>query len=569
MENTFKIDRKYNRQFISNTFNPKNSNELELEYNKLLEKDISAPSGLQIFIEQWSELATIFDEAGALAYVNMTVDTKNKTYEEEYMHLLDNIYPICEKYENLLKEKFLASPALNELDQDYYSLFIKHTKSEKEIFRSENIELFTKDAKLSQNYQKITGGWMVDYEGQKYTVQQMAIFQENPDRNIREKSYRARVEVHLKDKDQLNDLYDEMLEVRTRIAKNAGFSNYRDYAFVQKGRFDYTPDDCLKMHDAIAETLVPLLTEWTKEKCGKLNIPSLRPWDLYVDPDSKGLIKAFETEQELCEKTQKVFSSLHPKIGNYFQYMRSNKLLDLSSREGKAPGGYMTDLSERRVPFIFMNAVGTKRDIETILHEGGHSFHSFEARDQSLKSYRSSPLEFAEVASMSMELLGRPYFHYIYNEEDIKRVKKEQLTKIIEFFPFMSMIDSFQHWVYTTEKNDRDARGAKWQELNKKFQPFLDMSGLEEIEKTRWQYPHVYTSPFYYIEYGIAQLGALQVWRNSLSDESKALELYLNGLSLGGSRALPELFSAAGIKFSMDRKTLQELVEIIKTEIAN
>ncbi|MCB1176425.1 MAG: M3 family oligoendopeptidase, partial [Leptospiraceae bacterium] len=476
-------------------------------------------------------------------------------------------YPICQEFEDKLNEKFLSSPYLNEIDQNYYGLFIKETKARKEIFRKENIELFTKDSLLSQEYQKIIGSWMVDFEGKKQTVQQVQIYQESPDREIREKSYLAKVKVHIDDAEKLNDIFDEMLIVRKKIAKNAGFENYRDYKFVENNRFDYSPKDCLEFHDAIAETIVPLLNELVDSKKSKLGVSSYRPWDMYFDPESRGIIKAFSNEDEFCEKVEKVFYSLGNVIGDYFKFMRENKLLDLTSREGKAPGGYMTDFSERRVPFIFMNAVGTKRDVDTLLHEGGHSFHSFEAREQGLKSYRSSPLEFAEVASMSMELLGRPYFHFVYSPEDTKAVKKEQLVKILEFFPFMAMIDSFQHWVYTTDKNGREERGNKWQELNKKFQPFLDMEGLEEIEKTRWQYPHVFTVPFYYIEYGIAQIGALQIWKNSLVDEKKAVKDYLNALSLGGSRPLPELFKAANIKFAMDKNTLKELVKLIKKEI--
>jgi oligoendopeptidase F len=562
------IHKEYPRNFLSKEFNPRIKEELENAYNQLLNSDINTLKDLEKFLDHWSELGSIIDQAGSIAYVDMTVDTKNKEYEEKYLHMVEVIYPICDKYENLLKEKFLSSSLLSELDSKYYSLFLKRTESEKKIFREENTPLFVEDAKLSQNYQKITGAWMVEYEGKKYTVQQMAIYQENPDREIREKTYKARVSVHLKDKDALENLYDEMLKVRTQIALNSGFQNYRDYAFVSKGRFDYTPDDCLRMHDAISETIVPLLVEWNKEKCKKLNIDTLRPWDLYVDPDGKGTIKAFETEEELCDKVENIFLNMNDLVGEYFRYMRQNKLLDLGSREGKAPGGYMTELSEVRVPFIFMNAVGSRRDVDTLLHESGHSFHAFQARDQVLKSYRSSPLEFAEVASMSMELLGRKYFHYVYNKEDRERVQKDQLIKIVEFFPFMSMIDSFQHWVYTTKNNDRVARGEKWTELNSRFQPFLDMSGLDEILKTRWQYPHVYTSPFYYIEYGIAQLGALMIWKNSLNDEKKAIKDYLFALSLGGSAPLPDLFKAANIEFVMDKKNLSELVNLIRDEIA-
>lgn len=557
----------YTRKFLSQDFNPKEEAQVEDAYKNLLEQDIQKKEDLELFLRHWSELGAVIDEAGSIAYVNMTCNTKDEQADKDYKHLVEKIYPICQIYEDKVQEKFLSSPALNELDQNYYGLFIKQTKNQKEIFRKENVDLFTKDSLLAQEYQKITGSWMVEFEGKKYTVQQMQVFQEHPDRDLRERAYRARVEVHLQDADKLDDLFDQMLEVRTKIAHNAGFENFRDYKFRANNRFDYTPQDCLEFHEAIAETIVPVLVELNKEKCKKLGIPTLRPWDLYVDPESKGIIKAFETEEEFTAKLQNVFDSMHSTLGEYFSYMRKNKLLDLSSREGKAPGGYMTELSERRVPFIFMNAVGTKRDVETLLHESGHAFHAFEARDQVLKSYRSSPLEFAEVASMSMELLGRKYYHYIYNQEDIPKIQKEQLIKILEFFPFMAMIDSFQHWVYTTKENDRIARGKKWQELNKKFQPYLDMSGLERIEQTRWQYPHVFTVPFYYIEYGIAQVGALQVWKNSLKNEKEAISQYLHGLSKGGSLPLPKLFEASGIQFSMKKETLKQLVALIQKEV--
>ncbi|MDX1961009.1 MAG: M3 family oligoendopeptidase [Leptospiraceae bacterium] len=561
------LNRVFQRNYLDKKFVPSEEAELQKAYEVLLERTIHSKEDLITFLEHWSELGSIIDEVGSLAYVNMTCNTEDKKQEELYLHMVEKIYPICHVYEDKVKNKFLTSEFLDELDKDYYGLFIKQTQTEKEIFREENTSLYTKDSVLSQEYQKITGGWMVTFEGREYTVQQMLVYGESKDREIREKAYRARMDVHVKDIEKLENLYDEMLITRNKIATNAGFKNFRDYKFTANLRFDYTPDDCLRFHDAIAETIVPLLTEWNRTKCSKLGIDSLRPWDLYVDPDSEGIIEAFKTEDEFTEKLEKVFTDVNPDLGKYFHFMRVNKYLDLSSRKGKAPGGYMTELSELRVPFIFMNAVGSKRDVETLLHEGGHAFHAFQASEQTLKSYRSSPLEFAEVASMSMELLGRPYLHHVYSEKDLQRVKIEQLTKIVEFFPFMSMIDSFQHWVYSTPKNGRVERGDKWLELGKKFQPFLDMSGMETIARTRWQYPHVYTVPFYYIEYGIAQIGALQVWKNSLKNEKNAIQEYLNGLTLGGSKSLPELFQAAGIRFAMDKSTLSELIDTIKREL--
>jgi len=557
----------FTRTFISKDFNPEIEDQVKLQYEALLSKNIQSESDLEEFLEIWSDFSSVLDESASLAYVNMTCNTKDKDAETKYLHLVENISPVCERYENLLKEKFLSSEFIGRIDNEYYALFIKKTRVEKEIFREENIELFTEDALLCQNYQKITGSWMVEFEGKKHTVQEMAPYLEKQDRDLRERSYMARVKVHLQDSGILDDLYDKMLNVRGRIAHNAGFTNYRDYKFKEKGRFDYTPDDCMRFHDAIGETVVPLLTEWMKKRAEKLKIPSIRPWDLNVDPDGFDVIHAFNSVEELCEKVGRVFYSMNPRISECFEVMREKNLLDLASREGKAPGGYMTELGERRLPFIFMNAVGSKRDVDTLLHEAGHSVHAFQARHQRLKSYRSSPLEFAEVASMSLELLGRPYFREVYKPEEVERVKQDQLKKIVEFFPFMSMIDSFQHWVYTNEINGREARGEKWQELNKKFQPYLDMTGLDAIEKTRWQYPHVYTVPFYYIEYGIAQIGALQIWKNSLKDEKNALGDYLRALSLGGSVSLPELFRSGGISFSMTKETLAELVKLIRDEV--
>lgn len=563
---TTSLGNKYPRNFIPAGFDPAVREDVEKALKNLTEKSIHLKSDIVPFIEHWSELYSIIHEAVSSAYVDMTCDTKNAEYEKKYLHLIENIIPVAEEYAQKLKQKLLASDGVALLPKDYYGIFLKSIKTETEIFREENLPLFVEDSRLSQKYQKISGAWMVEFEGKKYTMQQMAMFQESSDRITRKKAWLAKSEVSFADADRLDNLYDEMLVTRNRIAKNAGFKSYRDFMFKEKLRFDYTPDDCFSFHDAIEETIVPLLSDWMKEKAAKLGVETIRPWDIYADENGHGEIRAFENDAELIEKLQKVFHKVHNGAGNYFDYMVQNKLLDLPSREGKAPGGYMTELAERRVPFIFMNAVGTRRDVDTLLHEMGHAIHAFQARDHIVSSYRSSPLEFAEVASMSMELLGRKYFNHIYTPEQIEIVKTDQLKKIIEFFPFMAMIDAFQHWVYTTDNPDTIARGDKWLELAHRFQPYIDYSGLENYNRVRWQYPHVFTVPFYYIEYGIAQVGALQVWKNSLQNEKTAIQDYLHALALGGSKSLPELFTAAGIRFAMDKNTLQELVDLVRAE---
>ncbi|HMZ60004.1 MAG TPA: M3 family metallopeptidase, partial [Leptospiraceae bacterium] len=312
--------KKYERKFFSKTFDPRNREELEKEYIEFLKEDVQTKEGLERFTEKWSELAAIVDEAGSLSYVGMTSDTKNEKAEKDYLHLVENIFPLCQVYEDRVKEKFLSSPALNQLNSEYYALFIKQVRSEKEIYREENISLHTKDSLLAQNYQKITGAWMAEFEGKRRTMQEINVFLESPDRDLRERAYRTRVGVHLQDAENLENLFDEMLSTRAKIASNAGFSNYRDYKFVAGGRFDYTPSDCLRFHDAISETIVPLLSEWTKEKCNKLGISSLRPWDISADPEAKEQIRAFSSEEEFLEKTGKVFDSIHPRLGNYFQF---------------------------------------------------------------------------------------------------------------------------------------------------------------------------------------------------------------------------------------------------------
>lgn len=562
------LTKTWQRKFVPAQFSPESKDDVEKEFNSLLNSDVGTHKSLVKYLDHWSELMAVIEEAMSRAYVNMTIDTKNTEDEKKYMHIIEHIMPVMEDYLHKLKIKLFASPAVDMLDKDYYALFLKSAKTDTEIFKVENIPFFVEDTKLSQKYQKISGAWMVEFEGKKYTVQQMALFQEEQNRDLRERAYRAKTEVHMKDVPVLEDLYDAMLINRKKIAVGAGLSDYREYMFKAKHRFDYTPDDCLRFHDAIAEVIVPVLSEWMKVKTEKLKIGAIRPWDIYVDPDGHGVIKAFADDTELCSKVSRVFNNMDKNLGGYFDFMQKNQLLDLGSREGKAPGGYMTDLSERRVPFIFMNAVGSRRDVDTLLHEMGHSIHAFQAREQVLSVYRTSPLEFAEVASMSMELLARKYFDIIYTPEQIEIVKKDQLKKILEFFPFMSMIDSFQHWVYTNSVNGRIERGDKWQELAKRFQPFLDMSGMDDIARTRWQYPHIYTVPFYYIEYGIAQIGALQVWHNSLKiGEKHAINKYLEALQLGGSKPLPELFKTADINFAMDKKTLQELVNLIREEV--
>jgi oligoendopeptidase F len=415
---------------------------------------------------------------------------------------------------------------------------------------------------MEQEYSKIAGAEEAEFRGQVYTLPQLLPFLEEQDRETREGAWRARWGAKLKSAGVLDALYDRMYVVRQQTARNAGYTNFRDYMFERLKRFDYTPEDCLAFHAAIEKYVVPVVAKDWEDRHEKLGLETLRPWDLDVDPTGAERLKPFENVERLQEGCERIASKIDPQLGGFFRDMIDQGLLDLENRHGKAPGGYMDMLADTGVPFIFMNAVGTKDDVDTLLHEGGHSFHYCLARELPLPSYHGTTSEFSEVASMSMELLARPYLGEFYSEEELGRLLNDQLKDKLRFFPFMAMIDAFQHWMYTTEgEHGAEARKAKWTELEERFRPGIDWSGLEQFREIGWQYLHVFEVPFYYIEYGFAQLAALRIWLNSLEDERAAVEAYKRGLALGGSRPLPELFRAAGAEFALNDGAVKEIVD--------
>jgi oligoendopeptidase F len=429
--------------------------------------------------------------------------------------------------------------------------------------------LETEDAKLSQQYQKLSGALTVDFRGEEKTLVQMGRYMEEPDRALRQEAWELVAQRRLQEADQFDGILDAMLKLRSRIAGNSGFDNYRDYAFRRLGRFDYTPADCEKFHDAVERHIMPVMRELQVERRAQLKLQKLRPWDLAVDPLNRPPLKPFVRVDEMVSRTQKIFDRLDSELAGGFRQMQELQLLDLDNRKGKAPGGYQDTLNEARLPFIFMNAVGLQRDVETILHEAGHAFHALATRDEDLRAYRHAPIEFCEVASMSMELLGNRFIEEFYSEGDAKRARRVHLEGIVGVFPWIATVDAFQHWIYTHPKHTRDERRQAWLNLMGRFGGDVDWSGYEAARANLWHRQlHIFLHPFYYIEYGIAQLGALQVWANSNRDQKKALNDYKKSLALGGSRPLPELFQAAGCQFEFSEKTLQPLAKTLRKELA-
>jgi oligoendopeptidase F len=442
-------------------------------------------------------------------------------------------------------------------------------KNHVELFRAENVALETEEAKLCQQYQKLSGALTVNFRGSEKTLVQMGRYLEEPDRALRQEAWELVAKRRLQEADKFEEIFDELVKLRQQIAANAGFKNYRDYSFRKLGRFDYTPDDCKKFHDAVEKEIMPAVRELHSERGRQLGLKKLRPWDLAVDPHNRPPLKPFEQIEQMVSRTQKIFNHLDGELANGFQQMHDLHLLDLDNRKGKAPGGYQSTLAESRLPFIFMNAVGLQRDVETILHEAGHAFHALATQDEDLYAYRGSPIEFCEVASMAMELLGNEFLEEFYPPAEANRARRTHLEGIIGFFPWMATVDAFQHWIYTHPNHMRAERKAAWLALMDRFAGDIDWSGHEDARAHLWHRQlHIFLHPFYYVEYGIAQLGALQVWANSKRDKVKALNDYKTALALGNSRPLPELFSAAGCKFDFSSTTIKPLIQLAGAELA-
>jgi len=558
--------------------------------------ECQSAADLERWLLDWSELSAALDEESSRRYIAMTCHTDNADAEKAYLHFVENVEPKLKPRQVALETIYVAHPQRAELlaigapasgtaqstDNEpcrrpafqRYEVFDRDVKNHVELFRLENVTLETEDAKLCQQYQKLTGSLTVNFRGDEKTLVQMGCYLEEPDRALRQEAWELVAKRRLQEVDNFDEIFDRLIELRQQTARNAGFKNYRDYAFRRLGRFDYTPKDCTRFHDAVAREVMPAVRELhaaRRRQLGldKLHPGHLRPWDLAVDPQNRPPLKPFGPVGEMVSRAQKIFDRLDGELAGSFRQMQDLRLLDLDNRKGKAPGGYQQTLAEARVPFIFMNAVGQQRDVETILHEAGHAFHALAARDEDLHAYRNNPpIEFCEVASMSMELLGNEFIEEFYSAADANRARRVHLEGVIGVFPWIATVDEFQHWIYTHPGHSRAERAAAWLELMDRFGGDVDWSGYEAARANLWHRQlHIFTHPFYYIEYGIAQLGALQVWANSKRDRAKTLNDYKKSLALGGSRPLPELFQAAGCKFQFDAAAIRPLIQLAQDEL--
>jgi oligoendopeptidase F len=529
-------------RFIPATLDATQWSQLEPLYQKLLDRTLKCANCLQGLILDRSELDAAAAEAEANLYIAMTCHTDDAAIKARFLKFVEEVDPNLKRVGFDLDRKIVESPHASALDQARYGTLLRSLKQEVKLFRAENVPLQTEVTKLDQQYSEINGAMTVQFDGTERTLPQMARFLEETDRARREASWRVVAERRLQDVTRIDAIYDEMLQLRAKMAANAGYPNFRDFQHDRLQRFDYTPAHCAAFHEAVEKTCVPLARRMHERRAKALGLTALRPWDLKVDVKGRSPLRPFEGADQMVERTSKVYHRMDSELAQMFDSMRGGGCLDLDSRKGKAPGGYQYQRQLSRVPFIFMNAAGMHRDLTTMVHEAGHAFHSLLSKNDPILAYRGSPMEFAEVASMSQELLTLPYLEEFFSTADAERARRELLEGVISMLPWIAQIDAFQHWVYLNPGHSSAERTKAWLDLDARFGGALDWSGIEGSRAHMWQRQlHLFGMPFYYIEYGIAQLGALQLWLASKKSEKDALAAYKRALTLGGSKPLPEV----------------------------
>ncbi len=564
---------KAKRTFVAENLQIDSWESIKTYFDDLLARTIETKEDYAKWLKDKSELEAVLEEDAAWRYIKMTIDTRDEALSNAYTFFVTKIQPELAPFEDQLNQKLVNSPYFAELDTDQaHHIYFRSVKTALELFREENIEIEAELNEKSQQYGSISAAQTIEHEGEQITMQKASSLLKEQDETLRKTVFEKMAVRRAEDAQKLDDLYTELVQKRHQLAMNAGFENFRDYKFQSLGRFDYTKEDCFNFHNAIKKLIVPMVKTIQQEKLTKLGKTQFKPWDADVDPDGKAPLKPFSTGEELLNGSIVMFDKIDSYFGNCLRTMDEMGHLDLDSKAGKAPGGYNYPLYEIGVPFIFMNSVGAQRDLVTMVHEGGHAVHSFLSRDLELTGFKSLPSEVAELASMSMELLTMNLWNEFYkDEQELNRAKKDQLETILKILPWIAQIDEFQHWVYENPTHSVEERHAKWVSISKEYGTGLtDWTGFEAVQKTAWQRQlHLFEVPFYYIEYGIAQLGALGVWKNSMTNFQQAIDAYKAALSLGYTKSIPEIYATAGIRFDFTEAYLKELADFVQAELSS
>jgi oligoendopeptidase F len=558
---------KIKRTYLPDDFKVTDWATLQPKFDELLNRTIDTEANLEQWLRDVSELEAVISEDACWRQIKMTCDTIDKACEEAFTYFCMEIEPKMKPYAFELNKKLLASPFAKDLDTSVYFPYLRSVENSITLYREENVQLQADMNLLAQQFGVISGAMSVEVNGKEYTMQQAAKFLQNPDRNLREEVFVKMINRRLQDKDKLNDLFNKLIDLRQQIARNAGYANYRDYKFRELGRFDYTVEDCFTFHQAVKEHILPLQAMLVNYRKQRLGLDVMRPWDGDAEPEGTQPLQPFHSGKELSDKAVEVFNKLRPYFAGCLQTMQQMHRMDLESRKGKAPGGYNCPLAETGVPFIFMNAAGTMGDVITMMHEGGHAVHSFLSHHQPLSAFKEYPMEIAELASMSMELFSMEYWDTFFaDSKELDRARLEEMERVISVLPWIATIDKYQHWIYTNIGHTNEERKKAWLEILNEFSTgVIDWTGFEEARAYSWQKQlHLFEVPFYYIEYGIAQLGAIAMWRQYRQNKEQALDNYMSALSLGYTKTLKELYATAGISFDLSPAYIKELADFVK-----
>jgi len=558
------------RHFLSQQLVIDSWEKAEKFYTELLAREIRSLADLEKWLKDRSELEAVVEEEGAWRYIRMSINTKDEKAVADYNYFVSEVEPKIAPFNDKLNRKLHSCEFTAKADREKYFIYLRGVEQELKLFREENVPLQAEISLEAQKYGAITGAQSVSYKGKEMTMPKAAMYMKSIDRVEREEVYRLMNERREKDTDALNKLFGHLMNLRHKVAENAGFKNYRDYMFAALGRFDYSVEDCENFHSSIRSEVVPITTGFMKERQEKLKLDKLKPWDLEVDISGKPALHPFTNGAGLVKKTVDALKRVHPYFSDCIRIMNEMGHLDLESKDGKAPGGYNYPLYEIGVPFIFMNAVGTQRDLVTMVHEGGHAIHSFLTRNLELTAFKGLPSEVAELASMSMELISMDVWNEFYtDEEELNRAKRDQLEKIISILPWIATVDKFQHWLYLNHTHTPEERKDNWLRISEEFSSkMVDWTGYESSKENNWQRQlHIYEVPFYYIEYGMAQLGAIAIWRNYKRNPGKSLQQYIDALSLGYTKSIPEIYKTAGIEFNFSQAYVSELAGFVKSEL--
>jgi oligoendopeptidase F len=556
--------------FVPSTLDAGRLDHLAPLFDELMHRALPDAAAIEIWLHDESELSSRIGAEQARRYVRMTRNTEDAEAKRAYLEMEQAVMPEVKVRSDALDKKLLASPSLTALDAARYEVLIRRRRTQSRLFRAENTDLQRREAELQTQQQAIAGAITVDFDGRTLTLQQLGPYYESQDRDLRERAFRAGLAARRTRWQELEELYDQLIGLRTTMARNADFTTYTPYRFEELGRYDYNEAVCRRFHDAIAECVVPAVRRLDRERALRLGLDRLRPWDLEVDPEGRPPLRPFTTQDELIGLCRRLLHDVDPRFAEALDELVRRDLLDLMSRKGKAPGGYQYQLEDERVPFIFANGVGVHHDVQTLLHECGHAFHSLLCRHYDLIAFRDYPIEIAETASMSMELLGLEHLGVVYSADDARRVYRKHLEGLLRTLTWIASIDAFQLWVYQQPKHTHEQRRIAWLDIRRRFGGDVDWQGLDDALAMQWiAQSHLFSHPLYYIEYGIAQLSALQVWRNYRSDRGDAVAAYRSALALGGSRPLPELFAAAGVDFDLSPRMVRDLVADVEAQIAS